>query len=121
MAADQFMDIDRRVRGIHGIRRRSLASLPKPTGDTQAVAASGQHRVFAPLSQKADQPPRDGLDIARLIAVEDPQLTAGIRSPRVIEIQHQRNLSLIAPLRLIDVTSVARTGCVPSIVKLKIE
>ena len=57
--------------------------------------------MFAPLRQETDQPPRDGLDIARLIAVEDPQFSARIRGPRVIEIQHERNLSLIAPLRLI--------------------
>jgi hypothetical protein len=77
--------------------------------------------MFAPLSQETDQPPRDGLDISRLIAVEDPQFSARIRGPRVIEIQHERNLSLIAPLRLIYMTCVARTGCIPSIVELEIE
>jgi hypothetical protein len=77
--------------------------------------------MFAPLSQEADQPPRDRLDIARLIAVEDPQFSARIRGPRVIEIQHERNRSLITPLRLIYVTCVARTGRIPSVVKLEIE
>src|SRR6266436_3805080 len=66
------------------------ASSPKPAGDAQAVAASDQHRVFAPLRQETDQSPRDGLDIARSLAVEDPQLAACIRSPRVIEVQHER-------------------------------
>ena len=103
------------------VSTRSLASLPKPAGNAQPVAASGQHRVFASLGQKADQPPRDGLDIARLIAVEDPQLAARIRSPRVIEIQHEGDFSLIAPLRLVDVTRVAGAGSVPGIVQFEVE
>lgn len=96
------------------------ASSPKPAGDAQAVAASDQHRVFAPLRQETDQPPRDGLDIARSLAVEDPQLAACIRSPRVIEIQHERNRSLIAPLRLIHVARIAGAGPIPGIVQFEV-
>ena len=37
--------------------------------------------MFAPLGQKANQPSGEGLDIAVPLAVENPELAAGIRGP----------------------------------------
>ena len=56
-----------------------------------------------------------------LIALVIAQFAARIRSPRIIEVQHERDLSLIAPLRLIHMARIAGAGPIPGIVQFEVE